>query len=230
MRGAAWSVPAIVAASAVPAHAASIACVWRRYTLDWTNYRNTASNPRWVDSAGGSELIGAVPPSTGTSPTVSVTLTRSGDVNTTSAAASYGDGVVKSPNATVTDWLAISYGGSTTGAQSQTVQFSFGGARVRNVSFRITDVDRATGWNDVIQLSSGGVATSGSTNLAGLGTAGPVTVITSNDYSPGAAAATLTATWAAERTTGVSFTYSQSSINSSWAWVLVSDISFEACL
>ena len=51
--------------------------------------------------------------------------------------------MVKSPNATVTDWLAISYGGSTTGAQSQTVQFSFGGARVRNVSFRITDVDRA---------------------------------------------------------------------------------------
>ena len=30
VRGAAWSVPAIVAASALPAHAASIACVWRK--------------------------------------------------------------------------------------------------------------------------------------------------------------------------------------------------------
>jgi hypothetical protein len=188
VRGAAWSVPVVAAATAAPAFAASTCSP---VTFDFNGY------PAGTHVASGtSAVFGGV--------TVQLTYTgpSSGTANNANIFA------------TTQTSNELRFYDANTPSTNQVISFTFN-KPVKNVQLSIIDIDQSSNYDDRLVVTTAGFSAAKGADVTGAGgasgntaTTGPFRSRTGVAVPDGSAAATLNLTWASQLSF-VSFTYQQ---------------------
>lgn len=181
-QGAAWTLPAVAAAAAAPAMAASLPCP-PVSTLDWSIQPHGPS-------MNGVSVIATTPVTTPVTPPISVTISATGDITGPDNLV-----VMDGPDGGLPagqDYLNVGFGGDCT--CQQVVSFTFS-APVYNLTFTLGDIDSYSGnvFQEAAWLTPGFAISNQGASVSGLGTAtNPFTATLGLNVPPESSAGNVT--------------------------------------